>query len=95
MVHGTPTHAYFLTEDCCQADIIIETKHESVWRFYLIFHKKSGLCTEHPFHLTPKEIIEKTWHLTSRVSKVECQTKILQVFCAIQYESNGFCRSEI
>ena len=41
--------------------------------------------------MSDEEIIERTWHLTSRISTIECHTKILQVFCAIQYQPNGFC----
>ena len=41
--------------------------------------------------MSDEEIIERTWHLTSRISTIDCHTKILQVFCAIQYQPNGFC----
>ena len=54
----------------------------------------SGNCTgltEQLFPMSDEEIIERTWHLTSRISTIDCHTKILQVFCAIQYQPNGFC----
>ena len=41
--------------------------------------------------LHPAEVVERTWHLTSRMGRQECQDKVLEVFCAYQYNDQGLC----
>lgn len=44
-------------------------------------------CTHH-VTLSQQEIIEKTWHLTSRISSQNCLNQVIQVFCAIHDDTD-------
>ena len=48
-----------------------------------------GLC--HALNLSASEVIQRTWYITSRIAKPECQEQIMEVFCAMQYDLNGQC----
>lgn len=41
--------------------------------------------------LSQEEMIEKTWHLTSRISTKDCRHQILQVFCALHENASSSC----
>ena len=48
-----------------------------------------GQC--HTLNLSASEVVQRTWYITSRIAKPECQEQIMEVFCAMQYDLNGQC----
>ncbi len=50
----------------------------------------TGMCNNAP-SFSWQGIIEHTWHITSRLSSVQSQAEIMEVFCAIQFQPNVTC----
>jgi hypothetical protein len=46
-------------------------------------HGYSGKCRN--LNLTAEEVVHRTWYITSRIARPECQEKLVEVFCSIQY----------